>query len=277
MAWREADAWQPYPPPAPAERSAAQPVAAVAPERTAGEDEEAALWRRWRDGGDVAARTSLVERYMPYARALAAKLYARRGQDEVEFNDYVQFAMVGLLESVGRYAPERGARFTTFATQRIQGAVLNGLEHLTERQQQLAFRRRIAAERTGSLVPEDLAAEPSQRLLAQLEEIGVGVALGFILEGTGMVLGASEPLPEDAYAHAQLELRQVHDRLWAMVERLAGRERDIIHLHYRQSKQFAEIAETLQVSRGRISQLHRQAVVQLRSLLGNPETCDVAY
>jgi RNA polymerase sigma factor FliA len=279
VAWREQDGWEPYKPPgrpaAPAAQAKGSP--SLAPVNGAAPEDEDSLWRRWRGEADLAARAMLVERYMPYARALAAKLYGRRRHDEIALDEYVQFAMVGLMECVERYTPDRGAKFTTYAIRRIHGAILNGLERLTEKQQQIAFRRRVTAERLASFVPEDFSTDPTQRLLGELEEIGVGVALGLILEGTGLVLGPREGLPEDAYAHAQIELRQLHAQLWGMLDRLPDREREILEMHYRRSRRFDEIAGMMQLSKGRVSQLHRQAIMRLRSLLSGSDGCDVAY
>lgn len=73
--------------------------------------QEAVLWRHWREQGDAQARETLIRLHTPYARILAAKLYAGRYHDEVEFDDYFQFACVGLLESIDRYDPQYGATF----------------------------------------------------------------------------------------------------------------------------------------------------------------------
>src|SRR5207247_5117094 len=97
--------------------------------------EEAALWRQLRATSDAQAREKLLALHLPYARTLAATFYARRFHDEIEFGDYLQFASVGLLEALDRYDPGRGVQFRTFAARRMQGAILNGLEKLTEKQQ----------------------------------------------------------------------------------------------------------------------------------------------
>jgi RNA polymerase sigma factor for flagellar operon FliA len=238
-------------------------------------DDESALWRRWCSEANGAARSSLAERYMPYARALAAQLYAKRSHDEFQFEEYEQFGMVGLMEAIDRYLPDRGAQFKTFATPRIRGAILNGLERLSERQQQGAFRRRAAAERVASLTPQALSTDATQQLLEELEQIGVGVAIGLLLDAAGLSLGLQTGLPEDAYA--QIETRQLHGQLWELVERLTDRERQIIVMHYREARSFEEIAEALRLSKGRISQLHRQAVMRLSGLFSKAERCDVAY
>ena len=289
MTSRGLDTWEPNRPPsepaasdgvtpvvdAPVPAAPCSPASDAAPSLPSNDSgDEAGLWVA-SQGGDAAARALLAERFIPYATAVAAKLYARRAHREIEFDEYRQFAMVGLMESVQRYQPDRGAKFTTFATTRIQGAIWNGIQQLSERQQQTAFRRRVLAERTESMTPAELSRDPTQKLLLDLQEIGVGVALGFLLEGTGMMLGTTEGLPDDAYA--SIELRRLHGHVWEMVARLPERERDIIQRHYRDGVQFEEIARALQLTKGRISQLHKQAVLRLRALVSKAESCDVTY
>lgn len=225
------------------------------------EHDESDLWRRWQ-GGDDAVRELLVARYVPYARAIAAKLYSRRPLNDVDFEDYQQFAMVGLMESVDRYRSDRGARFTTFAMTRIRGAVLSGVERATERRQQSAFRRRVMGERVASMVQDDGSVIQGEALLGALETIGVGVALGLMLDGTGMLLQPEEALPDNAYA--QVEVRSVHRHLWELSKNLTDREREVLELHYRDSMRFEEIARSLRLTRGRVSQLHQQAIARLR-------------
>ena len=103
-------------------------------------NQESALWKRLRDGADTGARDALLAMHMPYAKVVAASYYSRRFHDEIEFGDYLQYASVGLLEAMDRYDPARGVQFRTFAARRMHGAILNGLERLTEKQQQIAAR-----------------------------------------------------------------------------------------------------------------------------------------
>jgi RNA polymerase sigma factor for flagellar operon FliA len=176
---------------------------------------------------------------------------------------------------VERFVPDGRAQFRTFATARIQGAVLNGLSRLTERSHQAAVRRRLAAERTSSLVPHALALEPTDRLLGDLGDIGVSVAISLILEGSGMGEERRDGMPHEVYG--RVELRQLHRQVWTMVERLPERERNVIEMHYRDARRFEEIARVLRLTKGRISQLHRQAVQRLRALVSRAETCDVSW
>jgi RNA polymerase sigma factor for flagellar operon FliA len=234
--------------------------------------DEEELWRRWH-AGDEGARAALVAGFAPYGKAIAARLYARRPLNDVEFEEYEQFAMVGLLEAVDRYRCDRGARFTTFAMPRIRGAVLSGVERATERRQQSAFRRRVLSERVASMVGDEDAL-PAEALLADLAKVGVGVALGLLLDGTCMVQ-RDEGLPDGAYA--QVELRSVHAQVWGLAKELTEREREVLEGHYRDGLRFEEVARKLGITKGRVSQLHQQALARLRGLLAASQGCDVAY
>jgi len=250
---------------------AADPVSAAS---------EAALWQRWREQRDESARQRLMAHFIPYARVVAATYYGRRINDEIEFNDYLQLASVGMVESIDRYDPALGAQFKTFAARRMHGAILNGLEQLTEKQQQIAVTRRVrkerlqdiadAASRARAEVPagKDAKASHADSLFKYLSEVGIGLAISYLLEGTGMVESDASATPQaDAY-YQRTELKQLQQRIRELVQRLSDQERTVISYHYLQEHSFEEIAERLQLTRGRISQIHRKALGTLRTQLG---------
>src|SRR5207244_8795469 len=98
-----------------------------------GSAEELHLWQRYTATGDTAARRRLIERYLPLSRAIAASLYAKRPADDAEFSDYMQYGTGGLIEAVDSFDWNRGVRFNTFATYRIQGAIRNSIANFSER------------------------------------------------------------------------------------------------------------------------------------------------
>jgi RNA polymerase sigma factor FliA len=237
------------------------------------QDGEAQLWENWHRTGDSKIQSKLSEIYLPYARALAAKCYARRVHNDFEFEEYFHFAVVGMMESLNKYAPGHGAQFKTFATPRINGSILNGLDTLSERQQQVSFRRRLTRERLDSLKTEKTITKNPNQLQA-LVDIGVGVALGFLLEGSGMLMGVDEKLPDNAYSH--IELRQLQSWVIQLVDQLTEREAQVIRRHYLQQQSFDEIAAALQLTKGRISQLHKNALNRMRELVRKNEICNAA-
>jgi len=85
--------------------------------------EEARLWQAYRHGGDRASRQRLIEAYQP----LVFKVVTQLRPPEPYLMDLIQEGAVGLIESVERFDPDRGVRFSTFASYRIRGRVLNAL------------------------------------------------------------------------------------------------------------------------------------------------------
>jgi RNA polymerase sigma factor for flagellar operon FliA len=248
--------------------NAAPPLAA------AGCLDEGALWEALRSGIDAAARGRLIEMHLPFARIMAGKLFAGRTHDEIEFAEYMQLATVALIECVDRYDPALGASFRTYSSYRISGAILDGLARQSEKQQQIAFRKRVRAERLQSLHEE----APSTRepdLFESLARLAVGLALGYILEDSGMYRGEEGPGPDTNYQ--AVELRQLQQRVRALVENLPERERFIIRSHYLNLVPFESIADALGISKGRVSQLHRRAIGMLREETRKVRKCDIAW
>ena len=86
-------------------------------------DEEARLWRTYKGRGNIRSRGRLIESYQPLVFKVAMQLRLR---EEIVM-DMIQEGTVGLIEAVERYDPARGVRFSTYATYRIRGRILNAL------------------------------------------------------------------------------------------------------------------------------------------------------
>src|SRR5579864_6107216 len=86
--------------------------------------DEARLWQAYRGRGDGRSRARLIESYQPLVFKVAMQLRLR----EAIMMDMIQEGTVGLIEAVERYDPGRGVRFSTFATYRIRGRILNALQ-----------------------------------------------------------------------------------------------------------------------------------------------------
>lgn len=248
---------------------------------TANDDSEPDLWSRLQSAGDLRARDALIGRYLPYARMVAARYYARRLHDEIDFDDYLQLASMAVVESIDRYRPDQGAQFRTFASRRMHGAIVDGLERMTERQQQIAARQRLRDERLefakqrATDVPESTS--PAERVLTYLIEVGVGLAIGILFEGTGIVdPDATHRSTEPEQLYRQLELSHMKRRVAELVKRLPDAQRRVMQLHYFQQHSFADIAHRLELTRGRVAQIHRQAIDGLRQGLRLASTCDMA-
>lgn len=218
---------------------------------------EQAIWARFIQDRSPADRDALVARNVDFANMLAASLYAKRYMDEIEFDEFRQYALVGLLESVDRYDPSGKASFHTYASHRIKGAILDGIEKYCEQQQQISMRLRLRKERVQTML-RNSAEETELMTFEQLVEVALGVAVGYMLEDSGMY--QSE---EATYEHNIYRSRELGDLvriMKALVDTLPEQEQTVIKYHYFQHIRFEQIAENMQLTKGRISQIHHRAL-----------------
>ncbi len=87
------------------------------------------LWRRYKEGGDTGARERLVVAYSPLVKFVAGRTGARL-PSHVDQADLISYGMIGLVEAMERFEPDRQIRFETFAMQRIRGAIIDELRSL---------------------------------------------------------------------------------------------------------------------------------------------------
>jgi RNA polymerase sigma factor FliA len=222
-----------------------------------------ALWETLRASGDPQIREELILRYAGFARAVAAGLYRCRVDDATPFDEYLQYARLGLLEAVDRYDGARGASFETFSSYRIRGAILNGLARDSEIGAQRSFWRTRLAEREHSLARTALE-RPESAALRDFVHLAAGLAIGWLLEASGHDTADESP---EHNPYAATELEQARAQLRARVEALPERERAIVRQHYFEQREFQEIAARLGITKGRVSQLHARAIERIRAAL----------
>ena len=157
---------------------------------------------------------------------LAARCYRGHFVRDLEFGDYAQFAMIGLLEAIDRFDPARGVPFEAYAVLRINGAVMSGVESLDERQQQIATRLAMRRDRARSLATAADGVTPPDAL-ERLAEVAIGLAIGLMLEGTGMYL-EGEPTDPGPTPYARMEMAQLRARTAALVDSLPEVQQQII-------------------------------------------------
>lgn len=214
---------------------------------------ELRLWTSLRVHGDRAAREQLYVQHVPWASAIARRVHRRFASFSIDRDDFIQNASIGLLEAIDRYEPDRGVAFRAYALPRVRGSVFNGIRALLGGVGQTpGYAQRLESLQDGR---DD---DAFNSVVAAI----VGLGLGYMLDDAARMVGG-EMEDGAAYAHAS----QMTTRLLVAVERLPQRQRAIIKRHYFEFGQFSELATEWGVTKGRISQLHRAALDNLRTLL----------
>ncbi|GAA4044803.1 sigma-70 family RNA polymerase sigma factor [Parerythrobacter jejuensis] len=225
---------------------------------------EAAEWRHHAQQPTAQSRRALFDRYRNFALKVSGDEWRRIGDLGLDRGDTDQLAYEALLGAIDRFDPHKGVPFTAYARIRLRGTIRNALPKATEATAIYNAKKRIERDRLRSL--KHAADSSSDEPLELLRELAVGIAIGFMLEDAGEagldVMPSADPSAYDAVSWQQL-VGELNERLGA----LPDRERMILEYHYKQDIQFTEIAKLLGVSKGRISQIHSQALKRLRTLL----------
>ncbi|MFK2902133.1 sigma-70 family RNA polymerase sigma factor [Dyella jejuensis] len=225
------------------------------------DNDEHMLWLRWTQERSAVTRDALIVHYSPWARQVARDVYLRVYLMRDAWRDCVQNALLGLMEAIERFDPNRGANFHSFARLRVRGAVFDGLRVLRNVHLELGCDvtrlSTVARDRVQSL-SEDTDDDPLEAFIATT----VGLGLGFLLDMQSMPGRA-----HTADAYAALEKAELSATVAESLDLLPERERAIVVLHYYHQVSFVDIANQLGVTKGRISQLHRRALELLRRCL----------
>ena len=228
--------------------------------------EDAKLWSQAQQLGSVEAREALFANHMVFARQVAARHLRDKLSGDIEYLDLCQLAYAGLLEAIDRFDSTRGVPFRGFAARRISGSILDGISKMSEVREQVAYRNRIRTERIRSLSTEDSEGFSTLEAMDVLSDIISGLALGFMLEGSGLT-GVDGDADERPSAYESLAWKETIKQLAGELSLLPDREKVIIRHHYLNGMTFDQIGNLLKLTKGRISQLHRAAIATLRNRL----------
>jgi len=250
---------------------------------------EQELGRRWREQHDEAALHELIE---SHAR-LVVRIASRYRASSASLGDLVQEGNIGLMEAALRFDPERNTRFSTYATWWIVRMIRNFLMRnasivrvaTTPSQRRVYFnlwRLRSKARTTadGTMTEEDRAriARELDVPLADVERIDIHFARpDQSLNVTIVEDGSSElqdfvadvrPSPESVVTGRRDHKTQLAWLSEAM-DKLSERERRVIESRFLGDDKttLAEIGASFGVTKERIRQIERQALVKLRSAM----------
>ena len=87
------------------------------------------LWKRYKGVDDQQARERLVVAYSPLVKYVAGRM-ASGLPSHVEEADLISYGLVGLINAIERFEPEREIKFETYAITRIKGSIIDELRSL---------------------------------------------------------------------------------------------------------------------------------------------------
>ncbi|MDB2409364.1 RNA polymerase sigma factor FliA [Pseudomonadales bacterium] len=228
----------------------------------------------------------LVEQHSPLVKRIAYHLLARL-PDSVQVDDLIQSGLEGLLEAANNYDMSKGASFETFAGIRIRGAMLDEMRrgdwsprslHRNARrlaEQSLQLERQLERAPTDTELASalqvsleeyrDMSRNTMSARLCSFDEV-VSTANG---DGANDKTMTRSALYADT-ADGPDRLIEDNDQRFQVseaIKALPERDQLLLSLYYNEELNLKEIGLVLGVSESRVSQLHSQAALKLRSKL----------
>ena len=196
-------------------------------------------------------------------------------------DDMKSAGMMGLIDAANKFDSSKNILFKTFAEYRIRGAIYDEMRKLDwfsrtlrDKQNRLSKTMSYLENKLGRDPSEeemakelDLKLEEYQNLLAQVSHLGC-VSLHEALDHSGEGRQFIDALVDNHESASPVELLEKSELASIVADVLAKmpeKERLVISLYYYEELTQKEIAEVIGVSEGRISQLHSQALINLKN------------
>ncbi|MBT8362193.1 MAG: FliA/WhiG family RNA polymerase sigma factor [Deltaproteobacteria bacterium] len=196
-------------------------------------------------------------------------------------DDMRSAGMLGLIDAANKFDPSKNILFKTFAEYRIRGAILDEMRKLDWFSRSLRDKQTRISRTIGELEyqlgrdPEEhevaqaleMTTEDYQKMLAEVSHLGC-VSLHETLDHSHEGRAFLDTLVEErteAYPAERIENHELTQIIAGILEELSEKERIVVSLYYYEELTQKEIAEILDVSEGRVSQLHSQALIKLKT------------
>ena len=220
----------------------------------------------------------LISGHMDLVRKIAWHMHGRVGS-AIEIDDLIQIGYFGLVTAAQKYSVKEGASFASYAVLRIRGAIV---DHL--RKSSNLCRTTIQMQQKTKMVEASLLKKlhrtPSRQEIS--DELGIKIdefdewerafaanvhtSLDAAYDEFSMWFVSKDSSPEQKLNEADLR-----KSLRMSLEDLSEKEALVIQLYYVEELNVYEIAEILDVTTGRVSQIKKSAISKLRKSMDQRE------
>lgn len=239
-------------------------------------ESEESIWNIYVKTRDRNIHEKLVEMYLPLVMKQASRMSIRVRQS-VEREELIGAGVVGLHNAIMNYQPGQGTKFSTFASLRIKGAIIDELrkqDHLTRNQRK---QYKVICQTIHEMTLE-LGRCPTLKEIGEktdLKESEVEEFIGMASNALSIDSKNSQGISytdviEDEKTDKPWENADKQLNLESMREAfklLPQRDQQLLYLRHYKDLRTKEIAEVMKISEGRVSQIYKEIIVKLRSIM----------
>jgi len=230
-------------------------------------------------------KEKIINDSLPFIKYTAYRL-ARRLPPQLSVEDLISVGTMGLLDALQRFKEGR-VKLSTFVEYRIKGAMLDELRSLDwvprslkDKAGQIRKAHARLEKDLGRVPEEEEVAESLDLTLDEyykvLQNVSCAVVFSFedfrdkMHEESDVDVTECIPDPNAKTPQELFEENDAKEMLARFIERLPEKEQLLLSLYYWDELTMKEIGKVLNLTEGRVCQLHTQALVRLKARMGAP-------
>ncbi len=238
------------------------------------------LWTKFQKENSESAREKIILNNLDIVKYQARRV-STLIPNFIDVDDLQSYGMIGLIEAVERFNPEMGYKFSTFASKRVRGAIIDYLRDLDWLPHSIRTDAKKIINEKEELKNDEITDDISE--LAERLELSKSrikkvlryfnasqwLSLDTEYEDATLLDIVSSSIAEP---DKKLDKEATKGILIEAVDKLNEQERLVVSLYYYEELTQEEIAEVLELSTARISQIHKKSIQRLRGYLANKKT-----
>ena len=226
-------------------------------------------------------KEKIVEKYIPLVKYLASRIMLGKTK-YIEYEDLVSYGIVGLLDTINRYDSTKGMKFSSYATLRIKGAMIDEIRKnrpISKGAMDKLAKYNESVER----LQNKLMREPSLKEIAmdlniseeEVSQVENNINYMSIISLESVIYSDDDDVTimetledkDSISPEASLEDKEKLEILAEAIEMLKEKDKLILKLYYYERLTLKEIGQVLEVSESRVCQLHSRAIRNLRAIM----------
>ncbi len=248
--------------------------------------DKAAMWKAYKERGDPGAREDLILGYIELVKYVSGQM-AMGMPAEIGASDLETYGIFGLMDALDKFDVSRKIKFETYAVMRIRGAILDGVRNMDwvpatvrRRSREIRDAHQVLKADLGrqatdgevarylGISPEKLRKDSAQIARTTMVYLDEARTTEEVSNVDTLLSAIPDERALDPFEETSWQAQR--DRLAEALGELNEQEKLVITLYYYEGLTLSEIAEVMELSPSRISQVHSKAVSRLRGKL-SPE------
>lgn len=226
-------------------------------------------------------KEEVVKKYIPLVKYIASRVILGKSK-YIEYEDLVGYGMLGLMDAINKFDESKGMKFSTYASIRIKGAMIDELRKnspISKGAMDKLNRYNEVVER----LQKELLREPTDNEIAQslkvtisdIDEIEGYINYISVISLEDIIFSEDDDMPligtiEDEKSPSpekSLEEKEEIEYLSKALDILNDKDRNVLSLYYYEGLTLKGIGKVLEVSESRVCQLHSRAIMNLRKAM----------